>query len=199
MVSTIIFDWGGVLIENPEPKIVSYCSNHLGIDEETFRKARNKFLIQFQKGIPEKDFWEEVCNELKIEKPRTNSLWADAFGYAYSPIEEMFSLASSLSKTGYRVAMLSNTEKPATHHLDEQRYAVFNPIILSCIEEEVKPEQRIYNITVRRIRINPENALFIDDKIENVDGARSAGMSALLFTNKSQLEGDLGDYITRKS
>ena len=195
MVKTIIFDWGGVLIENPAHGIVSYCASHLGTDEKTLITARNKLFTEFQKGaISEDVFWTEVCNELRLQKPRTSSLWADAFRHAYSPIEEMFNFAHSLKDITYNVCILSNTEYPALNHLNEPRYAPFNPIITSCIEGFIKPEQKIYEIALEKTKTIPEETLFIDDKIENLNGAEKLGISTFLFNGREQIN-DLATFI----
>ncbi|MHC4726767.1 MAG: hypothetical protein ACYS17_06005, partial [Planctomycetota bacterium] len=64
-IESVIFDWGGVLIEDPAPGLVKYCSEALAVSKEDYIKAYNKFGGDFQKGvISEEEFWERMCGEL---------------------------------------------------------------------------------------------------------------------------------------
>jgi FMN phosphatase YigB (HAD superfamily) len=97
MIKTIIFDWGGVLIENPTPAMVKYFSDSLGVSSRELSYAGDKFVLRFQKGIiSENMLWEGVCRALKVQKPSSPSLWYDAFKKSYKPRAEMFSLAATL-------------------------------------------------------------------------------------------------------
>ena len=49
MIKAVIFDWGGVLIDNPALGLVAYCAEHLGVSEATFAEAHKKFEPAFQK------------------------------------------------------------------------------------------------------------------------------------------------------
>ena len=45
----------------------------------------------------------------------------------------------------------------------------------------MKPDDEIYRILLKRYHLVPEKCVFFDDRIENVEGARRAGMKAVLF------------------
>ncbi len=95
-IESVIFDWGGVLIDNPGPGLMRYCSRVLGVLREDYVKAHSKFAADFQKGLIEEDvFWERICGELNVPKPKVPSLWADAFKAVYVAREDMFSLAAA--------------------------------------------------------------------------------------------------------
>lgn len=106
-IKAIIFDWGGVLIDNPAPDLMDYCAQALRVSVEKFEKAFQKHESYFQKGeIPENVFWDDICFELNIKNPISNSLWGEAFKYVYSPKKEMFFLASSLKNKGYNILLI---------------------------------------------------------------------------------------------
>ncbi len=54
-----------------------------------------------------------------------------------------------------------------------------------------KPEKEAYRIVLKKISAKPSDCVFIDDKEENVAGARAVGMNGVLFNNSSQLSRDL--------
>ena len=57
-IKAVIFDWGGVLIDNPTPALVAYVSATLGVPAERFAQVREKHYLPFLKGrISEEEFW----------------------------------------------------------------------------------------------------------------------------------------------
>jgi len=54
-----------------------------------------------------------------------------------------------------------------------------------------KPDPRIYQLTLRRLQLEPGETLFIDDKVRNVEGARVLGMEGILFESPAQLQREL--------
>jgi putative hydrolase of the HAD superfamily len=192
VIESVIFDWGGVLIEDPAPGIVKYCSEALGVSKEDYIKEYEKFGEDFQKGFfSEEEFWERMCVGLGVSKPQAPSLWADAFKAAYVPRRRMFSLAADLGKEGYKTAFLSNTEEPAMRYFYQLGYDMFNVLVFSCVEGTSKPERRIYELTVQRLGVEAEQSVFIDDKPEYIDGAQKASLNTILFESVSQVKNEL--------
>jgi epoxide hydrolase-like predicted phosphatase len=192
VIESVIFDWGGVLIEDPAPVLVRYCSEALDVSKEDYIKACDKFGGDFQKGlISEEEFWGRMCNELGVLKPDVPSLWADVFKAAYVPREEMFSLAAVLRKKGYKTGFLSNTEKPAMQYFHQLGYGMFDVVVFSCAEGTSKPERRIYELTIQRLGSEAGQTVFIDDKREYINGAKQAGLNTILFKSISQVKNEL--------
>lgn len=192
IIESVIFDWGGVLIDDPVPGLMKYCSEALAVSKENYMKAHSKFAEDFEKGLIEEDiFWERMCSELGVSRPKAPSLWADAFEAAYMPREDMFSLAGGLGTKGYKTAFLSNTEKPAMQFFHRFGYDMFDVLVFSCAEGTRKPERRIYELTVQRLGSEAEQSVFIDDKPEYINGAKQAGLNTILFENISQVKNEL--------
>jgi len=191
-IKSVIFDWGGVLIDDPAPGLMQYCTKALRVTKEDYIKAHDKFADDFQKGlIREDNFWEKVCSELNVPKPKVRSLWAEAFKAVYVPRNYMFSMASWLRKNGYRTAVLSNTEVPAMEFFHRQRYNMFDVPVFSCVEGVKKPDRKIYEITLKKLGPGPEQSVFIDDKAEYINGAKEVGIKTVLFRNIDQIKDEL--------
>ena len=191
-IKSVIFDWGGVLIDDPAPGLMQYCAEALGVSKENYIKAHGKFAEVFQKGLISEDtFWERVCSELNVPKPKAHSLWTDAFKAAYVPREDMFSVAALLQENGYRTAVLSNTEAPAMRYFHQLQYDMFDVLVFSCAEGTRKPERKIYELTVEKLGSQPAQSVLIDDKPEYIDGAKQAGLNTILFRNIEQVKNEL--------
>jgi len=182
-IKAVIFDWGGVLIDDPFSTVVAYCSEALGVTEERFAQVREIHYPDFLKGlISEKEFWHRACGDLRVPPPSAPSLWGEAFRKAYVPRQEMFDLVAFLQGRGYRTALLSNAEEPAAQYFQELGYPMFDVLTFSCLEHTAKPEREIYELTLRRLDVAPAEALMIDDREDYLDGAWDVGIRALLFT-----------------
>lgn len=84
MIKSIVFDWGGVLIEEPSLKMFEYCAKVLQVSRQEFLQIYEKFTQDFQRGtISEHMLWETICSELRIKQPTFSSLWGTAFRHTY--------------------------------------------------------------------------------------------------------------------
>ena len=191
-IESVIFDWGGVLIDNPRAGLLRHCAHAFGVSQDDYTPVHDSFLDEFHIGaISEQMFWRRISAKLGKPAPETRSLWYEAFRAAYVPRSEVFSLATSLHDKGYKTALLSNTELPAVGFFHEQNYNMLDVLVFSCVERIAKPEQKIYEITLKRLGSKAQQTVFIDDRRDCIQGAREAGLNAILFQSIDQLKSEL--------
>lgn len=70
----------------------------------------------------------------------------------------------------------------------------FIDIIVSGDERLTKPDPAIYALAFERFGIAAADALFIDDRAENIIAAQTAGMIGHLFTDATTLRADLREH-----
>ncbi|MEM1351698.1 MAG: HAD family phosphatase [Pseudomonadota bacterium] len=68
---------------------------------------------------------------------------------------------------------------------------VFGVTVVSGQEGVVKPNARIFELLCERASVAPEDCVFIDDGLHNIEGARAVGMDGIHFTGADALEADL--------
>ncbi|UCC98461.1 MAG: HAD family phosphatase [Phycisphaerales bacterium] len=193
-IESVIFDWGGVLIDDPRPGLLRYCAEAFGLSQENYTPAHDSFLDDFHKGlISEETFWRQVGRKLGKPAPEVPSLWSEAFRSAYVPRPDVFCLASALRERGYRTALLSNTELPAVEFFGELGYDMFDVLVFSCQEGLMKPERRIYEITLERLGSKAQRSVFIDDRRDHIRGAQEAGLNTILFESIGQVKRELAE------
>ncbi|KPK36383.1 MAG: hypothetical protein AMJ65_16245, partial [Phycisphaerae bacterium SG8_4] len=113
-IEAVIFDWGGVLIDDPRAGLLRYCADAFGVSQDDYTPVHDSFLDDFHTGaISEQMFWHRISAELGKPAPQRRSLWDEAFRAAYVARPEVFSLVTSLHEKGHKTALLSNTELPA--------------------------------------------------------------------------------------
>ena len=191
-IESIIFDWGGVLVDDPRPGLLKYCSESFGVPLEDYTQVHDMFLEEFHKGkISEDRFWRQISDKLGKPMPAARSQLYEAFRSVYVPKQQMFELVSSLHDKGYKTALLSNTELPAVRFFHEQNYNMFDLFAFSCIERMAKPQRRIYEVTLERLGSRAEQTVFIDDRQDYIQGAKNVGLNTILFKSIDQVKDEL--------
>jgi 2-haloacid dehalogenase len=71
---------------------------------------------------------------------------------------------------------------------------LFRDVVVSGTEKVVKPDARIYQIALKRFGLAPGEAIFIDDRAENISGAQANGFMGHHFRGASNLRTVLNDH-----
>ncbi|MBV8842022.1 MAG: HAD family phosphatase [Bryobacterales bacterium] len=91
--------------------------------------------------------------------------------------------AAHLRASGFRTGILSNLPPALGAELRATPgfLDTFDHVTFSYELKSVKPEPAIYENAIGGLAVAPGEALFLDDRPENVEGARAVGMMAELF------------------
>jgi len=92
--------------------------------------------------------------------------------------ERVLAWITQLRAQGYLTGILSNLPSPLGAHLRIRSWFLdhFDQVTFSYELLSAKPEAKIYRHVVKELGIAPEEALFLDDRRENVEGAKAAGL-----------------------
>jgi putative hydrolase of the HAD superfamily len=107
--------------------------------------------------------------------------------------EDMFDLALELEKN-VKVAFLSNTNEMNAEAIKNDMRDLSQNYIFSNEVGFTKPDYRIFQIALDRFDLTPTQCIFVDDQPENVEAARSLGISAHLYENQIGLIDFLQKY-----
>jgi putative hydrolase of the HAD superfamily len=91
---------------------------------------------------------------------------------------------TQLRAAGIFTGLLSNLPSPLAHALRAAPGFLdhFDQVTFSCELGVIKPHPEIYRHAIVNLKIAPADGLFIDDRPQNIEGARAAGLRAELFT-----------------
>jgi len=196
VIKAVIFDWGGVLIENPTEGILRYCREVLGIGTGCMLAAYRKLIPYFQEGkISEEEFWKGVRRRTGAKGGLPASLWLEAFEHSYVEKKDVFAVAHAIHGRGFRTGILSNTEKPSRPIMERDSYRIFDPLVLSWEVGSAKPQRRIFEVLIETLHLNPHEVLLIDDVAANITAAKDLGLQGLVFTDAETLRSDLADLL----
>lgn len=195
LIDTIIFDLGGVLIDwNP-----NYVFDKVFTDE-----SRKQYFFE-NICTPE---WNEEQDAGRSLEEATEMLvarhgeweqeirayygkWKDMLG---GPIQGTVNILEKIRDAQqHRLYALTNwsaeTFPVALELYDFLQW--FEGIVVSGTEKTRKPFEEFYRILFNRYQVKPENAVFIDDNLRNVEAARSLGLIGIHFSSPSRLEEEL--------
>jgi putative hydrolase of the HAD superfamily len=100
-----------------------------------------------------------------------------------------------LKAAGYRLGILSNTSPAHWEFIADGRFTLirsfFDVCVLSYQVGAMKPEAEIYRAAEVRAGVAAEHVFFVDDRAENVAGARCCGFDAVQYTTAAALAADL--------
>jgi len=67
----------------------------------------------------------------------------------------------------------------------------FDALVWSFEHGMAKPDPAIYRLVLEKLNVRPDESLFLDDKLLNVEAAQTLGMKAIQFTTIDRLRADL--------
>jgi epoxide hydrolase-like predicted phosphatase len=202
-ISAVISDFGGVLT-SPLLDSFSAFQDSSGISLEELGKAMAAVamrqgvnpLFELETGrMSEADFLRALGDQLSDQLGRTVQL--HGFGERYfehlHPNEPMIDYMRSLRDRGYRLAICTNNVREW-----EQRWRsklpvdeIFDVVVDSAFVGTRKPDPEIYEITLERLDVPADQALFVDDIELNCTAARELGLAAVWFRSNEQAISDM--------
>jgi len=199
MIKVVLFDYGGVVkVEHPLRMDLAKISSITEEEAEQTKEKRKVFGDQASKGlITDEQFWEgfqkilgkpipDNCVELATESYRNN----------FKFIPEVIRLVENLKKQEIKTSILSNIFKFEADVIREHNgYDGFDPVILSYEVGMQKPEIDIYKLAIEKLKVKPEEIIFIDDKERNLIPARELGIKTVLAENPEQIIENVWDII----
>lgn len=191
MIKAVLFDLGGVVVDFSN---YSYYIHLSKISEMPTYKIR-EVIEKRQIDLLEKDktdirsFERHIAEKLDIPVKKVG--WYDFYKRNASINPDVEELVEIMHK-GYITAFISNIDK--TRYVYTRRILNLNAFdyrFTSCYIGFRKPDPRIFRFVLNRIGIKPSEAIFIDNMIENVIGARKVGIRSFHFINRRLLDREL--------
>ena len=189
-INTIIFDFGGVLIDwNPrymyrdefeESSEMEYFLNEVCTDDWNLQQDKGRSLAEgtriLQDRFPE--------HALKIQ------LYYDQWekmikGYIPQNVTVLRKL-----KEKYKLYGLTNWSAETFPIVFKQYsfFQLFDGIVISGEEKLIKPDKKIFELILGRYHLEAKNSLFIDDNMNNIQAAKEIGFSTIHVLEKNRFE-----------
>ena len=196
MIKAIMFDIGGVLIDSERSfdAIYEEFAKDIGASPEKIVKLHKDYLDRMLYGkVTATQFFALIKKKFHI-KGDLKKVWLKGAMKRITLNKDLLKTVDAL-RVHYPVALLSNVSQIRSF-VDEEfdLYSHFDHKFLSYKLKMQKPSNRIYAYAVRKLRIKPEEALFIDDKEANLRVAREMGIKCIQYNNNAQLATELAPF-----
>jgi 2-haloacid dehalogenase len=193
--TAVVFDVGNVLY-GWDPH--AFLARQLPEDEARLRYIEDIGLWEWHDSLDGGRPFAEAAAELSGKFPEYAHLiaaWGERFGETISdPVPGVHDLVAELDARGVPLFAITNFSADfwAPFRAKEDAFfRIFRDIVVSGEEKLLKPDPAIYYRALDRFGLRPDEALFIDDRQINVDGALAVGMHAHLFTDAQDLRARL--------
>ena len=200
MIKNIIFDVGKVLMSYEPEKYME----GLGFSKQEI-EAVNEAMFQHP-------FWNEsdrgsLSSEELLEGFISHApAYEDQIRRAYETVGKTIALmphtiawVREMKERGYRLYILSNyAERTFEQPRDQMEFLKFmDRTVFSFQCRMIKPEPEIYQYLCSRYDLIPEESIFLDDCLENVEAARGCGIHGIVFENFEQASLQLEEELKK--
>ena len=187
----VILDYGGVICFHPTDQQIAEAAAACDLAPADFLKAFWKHRIGYDAGQDPYEYWRAVATtaDRKFDDALIAQMIEREIDFWLRFDDRVLAWADDLRTRGVRIGILSNLPRPLGTRLRATPgfMSHFDHATLSFELGIVKPDRAIYEHAVRGLNVSPGDALFLDDRPENVEGARAAGLQAKLYTSWSEL------------
>ena len=194
-IDTLIFDFGGVIINLDYSKPVSEFKKLGILDSKKLysKKEQTKLFDSLECGqISDEKFLNEIrkksnTNDLELIKKAWNSILLNI------PEERVHLLKKLSSK--YKIFLLSNTNsihlKEIISSYGEKKWknfiSIFNDVYFSNQIGMRKPNEDVFFYLIKKNKLDVSKTLFIDDSPQHIKTARKIGFKTYHLTDKEDI------------
>lgn len=197
-IQAVIFDLGGVLVRTADFTPRARLGARFGMTAEELMDL----VFGLESGrraqlglVSAEQHWEHVRQTLGIS-PAELITFQDIFWSEDHLDVELVDTLRRLRRT-HRTALLSNA-LPDVHGLitDQLKIAdAFDVMVFSSEVGMMKPDPRIYQLTLQQLAVPAEQSVFVDDMLSNIEAAKAIGMQAIQFKNTAQVLAELDLFL----
>ena len=197
MIRNVVFDVGNVLVRWSPPEVI--CRSFglaVGSDKNMmraqalFRSPIWRRLNLGELSLPEAELAYQA--ELGLTPDQTNKFFFHVMDHQ-GLIEGTVAIAQRLKHAGHHVfGLTDNVHEIVAYHKSRHHFwQLFDGCIVSAEIGRLKPDPAIFRHLLETFTLKAGETVFFDDVQPNVDGAKSVGIEARLFTTPGQCEEDL--------
>ena len=200
----LVVDFGGVLTTPLQAAMVAFAED-MGIELQHLARAalggymgsEDSLVFDFETGrISEEEFSAAFAERLR----EYSGVEVDADGlvgrlFARLELEEtMLAAVAAARAGGLKTGLLSNSWG-TTLYPRERLDALFDVSVISGEVGLRKPDPAIFELTTRRLGVDPERCVFVDDHPGHLTSAAEAGMTTVLHREPARTIAELESLL----
>jgi putative hydrolase of the HAD superfamily len=195
MITTVIFDLGGVLLRTEDRSPRTKLAQRLGMTYEELESQVYGSREAMKGEISAETHKRTFLKELGLPEDAMEE-FGDEFWGGDRLDTVLVDFVRNL-RGAYTTALLSNAWDDLRPLLIN-RWKIadaFDQIFISAEMGLAKPDPTIYQAVTAELKVDPAELVFVDDFIENVDAAREEGWNAVHFRSREGALVELAEYL----
>ena len=190
MIKNIIFDIGNVLIKfDPLAYLTAECENFETVMTLYNEVFQSKEWALLDEGVIEEDeAVRRVATRIPEYRDTVEKLIKTWECFLIEDIRPSVYFLKRFKEMGYKLYALSNYPQRGFLYTEEKYefFKLFDGKVISYEVKQLKPAPGIYHSLLSKYSLKPEECIFIDDSLPNVETARALGMKAVHFRQTNQ-------------
>jgi epoxide hydrolase-like predicted phosphatase len=185
-IRAVFFDLGGVILRTEYQAPRQKLAEEFGMDYEDIEKivfggGSNGSAARASLGqITEEEHWHNVMKTLKLPASEYKRVEKEFFGGDVLD-RQLLGFLRSL-KPAYKVGLISNAWSGLRAYIEREKIGdAFDAIVISAEVGAAKPSAKIFQHALDQLGVSPDEAVFVDDFIENIEGCEKLGMKGIHF------------------
>lgn len=196
-IKAVIFDVGGVLALGSDSKklkgnrtfgVHQYMARKLNIPLDQWLDSIDSVYADAIEGkISKEKILKTISRNNHISMEEIERLFKIAYRKHFKQNKQLFKQAFKLKQLGYKIAILSD-QWPVSEEalMPKKLYRQFD-VVVSCDVGARKPNQKIYKILLKKLKLPAKKCLFIDNQEWNLLPAKKLGFRTIPFKDNKQL------------
>ncbi len=190
----IVFDLGGVLVRSFEFNFYKVAGRKIGLSPSTIAKIAESEWATLEVGKEtNSELWHRIAK--KLGNPGLGNVLASLWLRHYKRDAKIKKAVLEIVKRlhhKYKMGVISNTQRE--HSIVDRKRGLFKHFDVVLLSNEIglrKPQHEIFALASEKLRVPPQNLLFIDDDSRWTTTAKRYGWKALRFISARQLKKSL--------
>jgi putative hydrolase of the HAD superfamily len=199
-IKGIVFDIGGVLaLDTTVFSVHKEMARKFKLNmDDWFDSIDSAYVNSMEGKISEKEALEKIAKNLKSTPKKVERFFISLYHKNFKQNKKLYSLAFNLKKIGYKIGILSDQWAVSKKALIPPKYAKkFDSVIVSCDVGFRKPHPRIYQMSIKELKLKSEEIVFVDNREWNLEPAKKLGMKTILYENNNQLFSSLKKILKK--
>lgn len=196
-VRAVFVDFGGVIMRTEDKGPRTHLARRLGMPEKDLEKLffESESSQRASLGIiPEEAHWQVVAQALEVSRTEADKIISEFFSGDRADAILLEYLRSL--RPEHKIGLISNAWSGLRAFISTREFeAIFDELIISAETGLMKPDPRIYHLALEKLGARPEESVFLDDVLANVEAARAIGMNAIQFIQPEKSLEELKQFL----
>lgn len=186
MIKNIVLDMGNVLMDyDPQVPLNAFVereTDRILINRELF--CGSEWVLRDLGNITREEMFERVGKRVPLPLHEQLRRCVYEWQICMTPIQAAQDFCAYIRERGYGMYVLSNASSTFYEYFPRfSPLEYFDGVLVSSDIHMIKPDVKIYEYFLHKYGLKAEECLFIDDREDNIAGAKQAGMQGIVFKN----------------